>query len=300
MDGILERMDSMNDPDLQGDADARRESIEPDDASDESTADTGRPADDPPVEIHPRRVVEAILMAADSPLSAAKIAAILDVGDARDVKSHIEALNREYDQLQLSFRIEHLAGGYQILTLPAYNTWLAKLLRARQETKLSSAAMETLAIVAYKQPCTRADVEAIRGVAAGDLLNRLREINLIKIVGRAEDLGRPLLYGTTKHFLEVFGLPSLDDLPQVGAFRSAVAAGPSTQQRSERAAAPDSPESAVEQREPADADAAEAQDRATAEEGDVEADTDLEGSADEASGPPRLSIVRDENETTAQ
>jgi segregation and condensation protein B len=104
-----------------------------------------------------------------------------------------------------------------MLTLPAYNHWLAKLLRSRQESKLSSAALETLAIVAYKQPCTRADVEAVRGVAVGDMLNRLREMNLVKIVGRAEDLGRPMLYGTTRKFLEVFGLPSLEELPQVEA-----------------------------------------------------------------------------------
>ena len=99
--------------------------------------------------------------------------------------------------------------------MPAYNAWLSKVLRARTETKLSPAAMETLAIIAYKQPVLRADIEAIRGVAAGDLINRLREMNLVKIVGRAEVLGRPMLYGTTKKFLEVFGLASLDELPQV-------------------------------------------------------------------------------------
>jgi segregation and condensation protein B len=170
-----------------------------------------------PIEIHPHRVVEAILFAADSPMPPAKIAAVLGVGDARDVRKHVEQLNTEYIAHGLAFRIEQLAGGYQILTLPAYNPWLRKLLRARQETRLSPAALETLAILAYKQPCTRAEVEAIRGVAAGDLINRLREMNLVKIVGRAEDLGRPLLYGTTKRFLEVFGLPSLEELPQVEA-----------------------------------------------------------------------------------
>ena len=175
---------------------------------------------DAPSEIHPHRVVEAILLSADTPLAAAKIASILDVGNARDVRKHIEALNAQYAEQGLSFRIEQIAGGYQILTLPEYNTWISKLHRVRQETKLSAAAMETLAIVAYKQPCTRADIESVRGVAAGDMLNRLREMNVVKIVGRAEDLGRPLLYGTTKRFLEVFGLPSLDDLPQVEALRS--------------------------------------------------------------------------------
>lgn len=180
---------------------------------------TERPAP-APQEIHPHRIVEAVLMAADSPHSAGKIAGILGVGTARDVKKHIERLNNEYDEAGMSIRIEELAGGYQILTRPEYNTWLAKLLRVRQETKLSPAAMETLSIVAYKQPCTRADIETVRGVAAGDMLNRLREMNLIKIVGRAEDIGRPILYGTTKKFLEVFGLPSLEDLPRVEALRS--------------------------------------------------------------------------------
>jgi len=173
--------------------------------------------DDVPQEIQTHRVVEAVLFAADAPLPSAKIAGVLGVGDARDVRKHIERLNQEYAAHGLSFRVEHVAGGYQMLTLPAYNTWLRKLLRARRETRLSSAALETLAVVAYKQPCTRAEIEAVRGVAAGDLLNRLREMNLVKIVGRAEDLGRPLLYGTTRHFLEVFGLPSLEDLPQVEA-----------------------------------------------------------------------------------
>lgn len=177
-------------------------------------------------EIEPRRVIEAILFASDSPMPAAKVASILGVGDARDVRQHIDDLNREYADRGMSFRIEEIAGGYQMLTRPAFNTWLTKLLRARQETKLSGAALESLAVVAYKQPCTRADVEAIRGVAAGEMLNRLREMNLIKIVGRAEDLGRPMLYGTTKRFLEVFGLSSLEDLPQVEALSSGAKAEP--------------------------------------------------------------------------
>ncbi|MCG8407149.1 MAG: SMC-Scp complex subunit ScpB [Phycisphaerales bacterium] len=227
MDGASTTMDSMTDQDEQQNLDPVPQSDEEHRAdpsseteAEEQGVDGVAEQADEPIEIQPLRVVEAILLAADTPVSASKIAMILDVGTARDVKKHIETLNRQYEELQFSFRIEQIAGGYQILTLPAYNTWLTKLLRARQETKLSPAAMETLAIVAYKQPCTRADVEAIRGVAAGDMMNRLREMNLIKIVGRAEDLGRPMLYGTTKRFLEAFGLPSLEDLPQVEAFKS--------------------------------------------------------------------------------
>jgi segregation and condensation protein B len=159
--------------------------------------------------------VEAILFATDTPLSAKKIAQILDVGNAADVKKHIATLNEQYAATGRSFRIEEIAKGYQMLTIPAYNNWLRQVLKVREETKLSPAAMETLAIVAYKQPILRADVESIRGVACGEVINRLREMNLVKIVGRAEEIGRPLLYGTTTHFLEVFGLGSLEDLPNV-------------------------------------------------------------------------------------
>ncbi len=159
-------------------------------------------------------IVEAVLFATETPLPAPKIADIAGSGNAKDVKKHIAALNETYAQRGAAFRIEEIAGGFQMLTLPIYNDRLSKMLQVRRETRLSQAALETLAIVAYKQPILRADVEAIRGVAAGEVLNRLRELNLVKIVGRAEEIGRPLLYGTTKKFLDVFGLGSLDDLPQ--------------------------------------------------------------------------------------
>ena len=165
-------------------------------------------------EVSAASIVEAILFATDTPLPAPKIADVAGAGNARDVKKHIAALNETYAQRGAAFRIEEIAGGFQMLTLPVYNDRLSKLLQARRGTRLSQAALETLAIVAYKQPILRADVEAIRGVAAGEVLNRLRELNLVKIVGRAEEIGRPLLYGTTKKFLDVFGLGSLDDLPK--------------------------------------------------------------------------------------
>jgi segregation and condensation protein B len=203
---------------------SREESEQIETLDGEATRDDPSGGDDQCPEIRPRQVVEAILMASDAPLSAAKIAAILEVGTARDVRGHIDELNEQYKSAGMSFHVEHIAGGYQILTLPEFNHWLGKLLQVRQETRLSPAAMETLAIVAYKQPCTRADVEAIRGVAVGERLQKLREMNLVKIVGRAEDLGRPMLYGTTRRFLQTFGLGSLDDLPQVQALRPPSAA----------------------------------------------------------------------------
>ncbi len=159
--------------------------------------------------------VEAILMATDAPIPANKIAQILGVGNAKDVRKHVKALNEHYTQTSRSFRIEEIAKGFQILTLPEYNPWVSKIMRIRSESKLSPAAMETLAIIAYKQPILRAEVEAIRGVAGGEVINRLREMHLVKIVGRAEEIGRPMLYGTTPKFLEVFGLASLEDLPNV-------------------------------------------------------------------------------------
>jgi len=166
-------------------------------------------------ELTTERVIEAILFATDAPLTLGKIVSILGVGSARDVRKYINALNKRYDEQGSAFRIEIIAGGYQMLTRAEYNTWLRRLRQNKQDSRLSQAAMETLAVIAYKQPVVRAEIEAIRGVQSGEMLNRLRELGLVKIVGRAEDVGRPMLYGTTKRFLEVFGLSGLDDLPEV-------------------------------------------------------------------------------------
>jgi len=160
-------------------------------------------------------VIEAILFASDEPLSAERLINIAELnGGAKQVKKCIETLNQQYQQTGRAFRIEEIAGGYQMMTLPDYNIWLKKLLRERGDNKLSPAALETLAIIAYKQPVIRADVEAIRGVACGEMIRSLMYKGLVKIVGKAEILGRPLLYGTTRKFLEVFGLNDLKDLPK--------------------------------------------------------------------------------------
>jgi segregation and condensation protein B len=158
-------------------------------------------------------VVEAVLFASDESLTDARLASIVETS-AKQVRQHIKNLNDKYQANNNAFRIEQIAGGYQMLTLSPYNLWLKKLLRVRGDNKLSPAAMETLAIVAYKQPVMRADIEAIRGVAVGEVIRSLSYKGLVKIVGRAEVLGRPMLYGTTKKFLEVFGLNTLKDLPK--------------------------------------------------------------------------------------
>jgi segregation and condensation protein B len=160
-------------------------------------------------------VIEAILFASDEPLSADRLVNISELnGGVKQVKKCIETLNQQYEQTGRAFRIEEIAGGFQMMTLPDYNIWLKKLLRERGDNKLSPAALETLAIVAYKQPVIRADVEAIRGVACGEMIRSLMYKGLVKITGKAEILGRPLLYGTTRKFLEVFGLNDLKDLPK--------------------------------------------------------------------------------------
>lgn len=158
-------------------------------------------------------VVEAVLFASDEPLTVERLANIAGTG-GRQIRRHIKNLNDKYKTNGNVFRIEQIAGGYQMLTLSVYNHWLKKLLRVRSDTKLSAASLETLAIIAYKQPVIRADIEAIRGVAVGEIIRGLMYKGLVKIVGRAEVLGRPMLYGTTRKFLEVFGLNSLKDLPK--------------------------------------------------------------------------------------
>jgi len=159
-------------------------------------------------------VTEAVLFASDESLTAARLADIVGTS-VKQLRQHIKNLNDKYQANNNAFRIEQIAGGYQMLTLSDYNHWLKKLLRVRSDTKLSPAALETLAIIAYRQPVIRADVEAIRGVQVGEIIRNLMYKGLVKIVGRAEVLGRPMLYGTTKKFLEIFGLNSLKDLPKI-------------------------------------------------------------------------------------
>jgi segregation and condensation protein B len=121
-----------------------------------------------------------------------------------------------YEKDGTAFQVEELAGGFQLLTRPAVHPWLARLRRWSPEARLSGAARETLAIIAYRQPITRADIEVIRGVQSSEILRQLMEKNLVRMAGRQDTLGRPTLYATTRKFLQVFGLKSLRDLPPIG------------------------------------------------------------------------------------
>jgi segregation and condensation protein B len=160
--------------------------------------------------------LEALLLSTDRPLAEDRLAGLLGIGGkggAASVHDAIEQLNDEYERTGRAFRAQRVAGGWQLLTLPSFGPLVSRLHRERRESRLSQPALETLAIVAYRQPIMRAEIEAIRGVACGEVLRALLERRLIRITGRAEQLGRPMLYGTTGHFLKVFGLPGLDALP---------------------------------------------------------------------------------------
>ena len=160
------------------------------------------------------RTLEALLFSTHHPLTAGRLAELLDLESTKPIRRAIKELNQQYIDGDRSFRVEQVAGGYQLLTVPEFGDILKKLHQREVDAKLTKAALETLAIIGYKQPILRADIEAIRGVACGETIRSLMEKHLVKIAGRAEVPGRPILYGTTKRFLELFGLNSLKDLPQ--------------------------------------------------------------------------------------
>lgn len=212
-------LDEMDPQDVQPEPDAPRQTASPD-APDGAIdgpiegmeeADAPESGDMPPVNAP---LLEALLLSTHHPLTAGRLAELLDLPSTKPVRVAIKDLNAQYESTGRSFRIDQVAGGFQILTLPDFGEHLKKLHQKEADAKLTKAALETLAIVAYKQPILRADVEAIRGCACGETIRSLMEKHLVKIAGRAEEPGRPILYGTTKRFLELFGLNSLRDLPQ--------------------------------------------------------------------------------------
>jgi segregation and condensation protein B len=189
--------------------------------------------------------VEAILLSSDRPVPPARIAEAIAPATARasaalaagadrpvlsvsTIRAAVDLLNEAYTREGRSFRIEPVSGGLRIMTRPEHAEVLARFHGQRAHTRLSRAAIESLAIIAYRQPITRAEIESIRGVASGEILKTLMERRLVTITGRAEELGRPMLYGTTRQFLETFGLASLKDLPPPEEFGLAPAQPAST------------------------------------------------------------------------
>lgn len=215
------------------------------------------------------RIIEALLFASDAPLGAADLARAEEGLDEDVVEASIQALRLEYDRTGRAFQVYELAGGYQLLTRPEFAPYLERFDTVPQSGRLSGAALEVLAIIAYRQPIGRAEVEEIRGVGSSGVLRTLLDRGLIDAVGRGEGLGRPLLYGTTDRFLEHFGFRSLEDLPRPDELPVVL------RERDEaEAAAAESKEPAAESEEPA------AKPKAPATEPD-EAATELEAPATE-------------------
>jgi segregation and condensation protein B len=167
---------------------------------------------------HIRGVIESILFVNEKPVTLDQLKKLLDTVSTSEIKSVLEAMIQDYDTRQSGMRIVEIAGGYQMLSNGIYATYIREFYKTKHTERLSKPALETLAIIAYKQPVTRADIEEIRGVNSDGVVTHLLDKELIKAVGRKDVPGKPFLYGTTKQFLEYFGLKSLQDLPRLEEF----------------------------------------------------------------------------------
>jgi segregation and condensation protein B len=161
-----------------------------------------------------RRIVEALILGSPEPISASRIADIVPFCKPSLATELVSELNAEYREQNRAFEIAEVAGGWQLRTLPEFSVYLQQTLQSRP-TRLSHAALETLAVVAYRQPVTRAEIEHVRGVDVGAVLRSLIERKLVRIAGHRDVPGRPMLYTTTRRFLEVFELARLEDLPSL-------------------------------------------------------------------------------------
>jgi segregation and condensation protein B len=175
----------------------------------------------PPSNLLP--AIEALLFSSDQPLPLALLSESLDV-PAAEVASGLHALAESYAARDAGVEVREIAGGWMIVTAPAQSEWVGRLLRGKKKMRLSRAALETMAIIAYKQPVTKSEIEAIRGVDSSGVMATLLERNLVTIRGRSKLVGRPLLYGTTQEFLDYFGLRDLSELPRPEELRALVAA----------------------------------------------------------------------------
>jgi segregation and condensation protein B len=160
------------------------------------------------------QIIEALLFASDAPLSVEDLVRGEEDLDVDAVRQAVAELRAEYEAQGRAFQIYDIAGGYQLLTRPEFSPHLDRFETVPRSTRLRGASLEVLAIIAYRQPIGRSEVEEIRGVGSAHVLRTLQDLALIDVVGRGESLGRPLLYGTTQRFLDHFGFASLEDLPR--------------------------------------------------------------------------------------
>ena len=162
-----------------------------------------------------QNIIECLIFANDGPLPARKIIQIIGQGTEKQVQEQVGVINAKYAKTDIPYEIIEVAGGYQMVSKPEYSDWITKLFASRNTSRLTQRALETLAIIAYKQPITKQEIESIRGVNVDGVVRTLIERNLITVTGREKAPGNPLLYGTTKFFLEYFGLNSLEDMPRL-------------------------------------------------------------------------------------
>jgi segregation and condensation protein B len=184
-----------------------------------------------------RQIVEAVLVSAEAPVTPGRLLALFDGVNGRHLREAIDALKAQYETSGSAFTIAEVAGGFQLATRPEYGPWLRKF-HDRNPVRLSQAALETLAIVAFRQPITRAELDAVRGVNSGGVLHTLMELNMIRLAGRSEAVGKPMLFATTREFLVHFGLRSLADLPKPRELQELLAAGEEQAQARALAEAP--------------------------------------------------------------
>ena len=171
-----------------------------------------------------RGIVEAILVTAEEPVSPGRLQGVLKGLNGKDIRQAIDDLNERYERGGHAMTIREIAGGYQLATRQEFGPWVRKL-HDRGPVRLSQAALETLAVIAFKQPVQRGEVDSVRGVDSAGVVRHLLDLNLVRIVGRSEGLGRPMLFGTTKEFMTHFGLKSLADLPKPSELEELLAEG---------------------------------------------------------------------------
>jgi len=181
------------------------------------TNETTAPAPQLPGREDFKKIIETLLFITDRPLSIARISQVAEVNDTATAQDIVEELRAEYASSR-AVHITEIGGGFQMATKPEYGRWVRKLFNEKMTAKLSPAALETLAIIAYKQPVTRAEIEAIRGVDIAAPLERLMERGMARVIGKKDTPGKPMVYGTTDEFLRIFGLNKLSELPDIAAF----------------------------------------------------------------------------------
>jgi len=159
------------------------------------------------------QITEGVVFIAREPITTTKLVQYARLHNGKEAKQIIKQLNKQYDKTNSAYRIEQVAGGYQLMSRPAFAGWLKRLKHTAVPQRFSAPSMETLAVIAYRQPVMRAEIEAIRGVGCGEVIRQLMERDLVRVAGRSAELGRPYLYATTRTFLGLFGLGSIDDLP---------------------------------------------------------------------------------------